>query len=66
MAVHPGSIWLDDHWDSLPKGYWVAAGPDGIVAQDLDLPNVYRNLNSKNVPLDDVTIAYIPPDIIIQ
>lgn len=64
MAVHPGSIWLDDNWDQLPKDFWVAANQDGIVAKDKDLENLYSTLQRQKIKLEDVTIAYIPEGII--
>ena len=66
MSVHPGSIWLDNNWDTLPKGFWVAANNDGIVTQDRDLPNVYTDLNRRNTATDQVAIAFIPTDTVIQ
>jgi hypothetical protein len=64
MAVHPGSIWLDQHWSQLPRDYWVAATQAGIVAEDKDLARVYSTLQRKNIALDEVTIAYIPDGVI--
>jgi hypothetical protein len=64
MAVHPGSIWLDNNWSLLPKDLWVAANHSGIVAEDKDIVIVYSVLQRKNVNLDDITIAYIPDGVI--
>ena len=64
MAVHPGSIWLEQHWSHLPRDFWVAANYGGIVAEDRELSNVYAALKRQKIKLKDVTIAYIPDGII--
>lgn len=64
MAVHPGSIWLDDHWIQLPEDLWVAANYGGIVAEAKELESIYSALQERNIKLKDVTIAYIPEGVI--
>lgn len=64
MAVHPGSIWLEQHWLQLPKNFWVAAADGGIVAEDRDLSNVYDALKRLKIKFKDVTIAYVPDGVI--
>jgi hypothetical protein len=64
MAVHPGSIWLDNNWTRLPPGYWVAADHSGVVAEDRVLDRVVASLARQKIDPDAVTITYVPEGIV--
>ncbi len=60
MSVHPGSIWIDNHFQNVPIGLWVAANANRQVAEDYDYDKLIAFLQSQNIPLQTLTIAYIP------
>lgn len=64
MAVHAGSLWLEENWTHLPPGLWVAAHAEGIVAEDRELNNVYHVLSRRGYKLVDVTIVFVPDGVI--
>ncbi|GAA0692258.1 hypothetical protein GCM10009022_13890 [Vreelandella titanicae] len=64
MAVHAGSLFIDANWSSLPRGLWVVANAQNIVAEDSDLNRLYSFLNSRGYNLVDVTIVYVPDGVV--
>lgn len=48
----------------MPKGLWVAANSAGVVAETRDLPVLYTTLRQLGIRLDDVTIAFIPVQVL--
>lgn len=61
MAIHPGSIWLEQNWSPqiLPEGDWVAASATGIIEHSPDLDYLYSIIRSMGIHFDDVAIAYV-------
>lgn len=61
MSVHPGSIWLENHWSPryLPEGHWVAANQNGLVEHSPILSLLYKAINNTGISFEDVTIAYV-------
>jgi hypothetical protein len=64
MAVHPGSIWLDQNWGYLTPGIWVAANATGILAEHPDYDIMLSQLAARNISLSEVTIAIEPKGIV--
>jgi hypothetical protein len=64
MAVHQGSIWLDQNWSRLPPDLWVAADATKVVAEARTIVDLYAALANLQVRLPDVTIAYVPAGVI--
>lgn len=64
MAVHAGSLWMEENWKRLPPGLWVAANAEAIITEDRSLANVYDFLSRWNYKLPDVTIVFVPEGII--
>jgi hypothetical protein len=61
MSQHLGSIWLEQHWNSnfLRNDCWVAASATGIVELSSDLRSLMNGLQSMNISMNDLTIAYV-------
>jgi hypothetical protein len=64
MAVHAGSIWMDQNWGSLPAGFWVAASASGIVAEDRDYDLMLAAVSRQGIALSDVAIILVPVGVI--
>jgi hypothetical protein len=64
MSIHPGSLWLDQNWATLPRGRWVAANATGLLESSTDYVFLRNILQRMQVSLDDVTIAYVPAGIV--
>ena len=64
MAVHAGSLWMEENWTRLPPGLWVATNAEGIIVEDRSLASVYNFLRRENYKLPDVTIVFVPVGII--
>jgi hypothetical protein len=60
MAVHAGSIWIDQNLSSVPQDVWVAVNAAGMVSESRNLGFLMGFLVSQEVSLADVTIAFIP------
>jgi len=64
MAVHPGSIWLEQNWSMLTPGLWVAATAGGIVSEGTDYDVMLAAVVSQGINLAGVTIVYVPVGIV--
>jgi hypothetical protein len=64
MAQHPGSIWLDNNWSTLPNNLWVAATGSGLVEENRSFDRLINALRHRNINLDDVTIVFVTFDIL--
>ena len=64
MSVHPGSIFIDQNWGNLPRGLWVAATANHIVAEGHDYDDVILIVRNRNILLSDVAIVFVPTGII--
>ena len=56
---HPGSIWIDDHLDSLQNNQWVAANKTGLVAKDASIDGLMAKIQQKGLNPADVAVAFI-------
>ena len=59
MAKHPGSLWIEKNYDTLPAHNWVAADKNGLAASDPDYDKLMATLQNKNIQLSDVCVMYI-------
>ena len=59
---HQGSVWITEHWSTLPKDQWVAAKPSGKIASDPTFDGLLTILKAKHVDPGDVAIAFIAKD----
>jgi hypothetical protein len=64
MSIHPGSIWIDQNWNRLPDGFWIAARGTGVVSEHTTYSGLIANIANRRVPLSDVTIIYIPHGVV--
>jgi hypothetical protein len=64
MAIHPGSIWMDQNWTSLSPGLWVATNASGVVAEDSDYDQMVATVRRLGISLSDVTIVLVPIGVI--
>lgn len=66
MSLHPGSIWLDAHWDELESynNQWVAANQERLVASEDSLTQVVNQVLRQGFELSSVTFAFITFDIV--
>ncbi len=60
MAIHPGSIWINNNYNQLPLGFWIATNASGIVAQDLNYNVLIAQITELGINLSDVTIFLVP------
>ena len=63
MAVHPGSIWINQNFNNVPRGLWIAVDGRRLVAEDRSYSNLLNYLKNSNISLDAVTITLLPIDI---
>lgn len=61
---HPGSVWIDVNRSTLPNNEWVAADKNGLVDHDPSIDSLMKRLQSKNVKMEDLCIAFITTDAI--
>lgn len=59
MAKHPGSLWIEKNYDTLPANNWVAADINGLAASDPDYDKLIITLQNKNIKLSNVCVMYI-------
>lgn len=59
MAVHAGSIWIDQNFTNVPQDLWVAVNATRLVAENRDLSLLMTFLAQRQIALNEVTIAYI-------
>ena len=58
MSVHAGSIWLDNNFSDDLQDRWVAANAERLVAENRDYDALIAFLQTQDISLQDVTIAY--------
>ncbi len=64
MAIHPGSIFIDQNWNVLSPGMWVAANASGIVAEARLYDLMINSVREQGISLSDVTIVLVPVGVI--
>jgi hypothetical protein len=64
MAVHAGSIWLDQNWGRFPTAIWVAANASGVVAEHPDYDQMIDGVRRQGIDLSDVTILLVPRGVV--
>lgn len=64
MAVHAGSIWIDNHLQNIPRDLWVAVDAQHLVAESQRYEDLINFLLRQRIPLNSVTIAYLPLGIL--
>ena len=62
--THPGSTWIDQNRSRLNNNHWVAASNNGLEASSPRLDDVVSQIRKKNLPPDQVTIAFITNDAV--
>lgn len=61
---HPGSVWIDANYSTLPNNEWVAADKNGLVDHDPSINSLMERLKKKNIKMDDICLAFITTDAI--
>ena len=61
---HPGSIWIEEHPDELPRDKWVAADESGLRAIDDTINGLSVQIRDLNISQEDIAIAFITSDAI--
>ncbi len=60
MSVHPASIWIDNHMQSVPRDLWFAADANRLVAESQTYDDLVTFLIRSRIPLPTLAIAYFP------
>lgn len=64
MSKHPGSIWIEKNYDTLPTNEWIAASINGFVDHDPNYDALIKKLQSKSINLSGVVIMFVPGKIV--
>ena len=57
---HPGTVWIESNWSSLPTGKWVAADGTGWYVAGNTMDHLLSQLTINHRTEDDVAITFIP------
>lgn len=60
MSVHAGSIWIDNHPQSIPLDLWIAVDATRLVAENPRYDGLIAFLVRSQIPIASLTIAYFP------
>jgi len=60
-AKHPGLLWIEANMAKLPRGQWVAADADGLVATADSHEAVMALVEKRRYTADEVAVAYTDP-----
>ena len=63
-ARHPGTIWIEANWSTLPNNTWVAADHGGMVASAGSMDALQARLRVLNRREDEVATAFVTRDTI--
>lgn len=60
-VLHPGQVWIEANMSRLPRGQWVAADADGLVATSDSHDGLTALLQKRGVAPDTVATAFTDP-----
>ena len=63
MSKHPGSVWIDQNFDTLPKNQWIAVDENGLVEHDSDFKTLIKKLESRGIDLSNVSLTFVPEGV---
>jgi hypothetical protein len=59
---HPGTVWIEANWSTLPNNAWVAADQSGMVASADSMDALRSRLHALHRREDEVAIAFVTRD----
>ena len=65
LEFEENELWFSEHYEELREKYAnmiLAIKDKKIVSASLEIEELFRNINSKNVDANSVYIATIPPE----
>lgn len=61
-ARHPGTIWIEANWSTLPNNTWVAADHGGMVASAGSMDALQSRLRALKRREDEVAVVFVSRD----